>query len=236
MSIENLSQATQALTDAAEAYNGQIDAIDERLGEKEAAVDAKLDILFNAISIPQRVQFDPTVIHTKSSLNLAVDPADNKRTIWAPMNIFSLPANGLLNLNTAINNLAGALYLSRCNGTVPGNSEAPRFSQDYSFTVAEFVVTNSARNNQQINDALAQQNVQPALPALLIFPHALDAGAVRVPIVGTSFAHLFVRFRNVIAHNAITQNIVAADEQPQPIATHGGNGAFALQELAVHRL
>lgn len=234
MAMENLIKATNALNRAGDAYHGKIDAIRDTLDAKSAEVDAKkdeidakVDALFDILNAPFRMPFDPNVILTKNGMNLAVDPTDNSRTVWQSLAAYSLPANSVHQVPNAPH--ICVLHMSFSSPQPVGRFNNPIYSQDHSQAVPEFVVAPYVRTSEQINQAIADNDIVPGYDG-----DFLRTGVCRVPATEFSWSRLYVRFRNIIDPRAAPH--ISANATPQPIATHGGDPRFALHELAMHIL
>jgi len=231
MSFDLINNAANALNDAQDAYHGKIADINERITTKENEVDAFLNNAENALMSPRRVVFDPEILHSKTSLNLATDPVDNTRTIWRAMDDVTLPS--ISYVYTSVNARAFVIQ-SRNFRSQPGTANNPPFSQDYSHTIIEYVCANSFATQAQIEQAIIDEGVEPTSSG-----HAGNgAFSTEIPIVNIAGVHpyhsLFLRLRNIVHPAAIANGQATAATNPQPITTHGGNSFIGLHAMNVH--
>lgn len=231
MSLDNINAAAAAQTALTTAINGKITQIDARVAAKETEVDTFLENAISSIARPFKLIYDPKIIHSKSSLNIAIDPTDNSKTLWRSMREFTSLGSNAVNVN---NNFRSFIAVQRILNIPPGFSENPPYSSDTSRSMFELVVTNIDATNIEISNGVNANglNVRPVQGG------SLNVDNFEVPILivpGRSAIHsLFVRIINTVEQGAINAGRIAANGAEQPVATHGGNPQLAIDELRFH--
>ncbi len=222
MSFEDdLTAATQSLDAAAQAYHGKISQIDARVGAARNQIKDMMDAAQAQLTRSVILPYNPETIHSKTSLALANDPGDNTKTVWAPVAPLigetEEPPDPVLHV--------AALRLMRAYAAPPGYYQIPQYDTDQSVTSMQFVFAGNTATSQQINEALAASNVTPVSPGHF----STRARSVEVPIIaiGGQLGVLFVRFANKVYPTAPAGSVV------QPVATHGGEGAFAIHSVEI---
>lgn len=229
---EALVRQTGAAEELLDYFQGSRADIEAKVAAKEAQVDAFLTNAATAIGAPRKLKFDHTVLHSKSSLAIPDDPLDNSRTKWASLAGFTVPSSAFFytDARRAFVRNARALIYAPATGD-------PAFSTDYCRTLIHMCVANTAATHEQIEQYFADN---PALPSPIIaaaYANNVDANEVPIARVAAHpYSGLWVRFVNVIASEAITAGRATAQTAPQPIATHGGNSIFAVEEVALYNL
>lgn len=227
MSMQQITAAAAAMQGLEQEYHGTIDNINQTLIAKLAEVDQHIATIRDNISAPNRLQFDETVFHSKSSLNLASDPTDNRRTNWFEL---QPPLNNFFIADT--DTFYGVVNLSRAQAIAPGEYEANPFLLDKSLSRVEFVIAPVGSTTADINTLLLQYQRVPFIAGA----HGLYAFSGIVPVLpfpeSSILVRLFVRIRNV----AVTYSPnVPVGTNPQPVANFGGNPVFALQSVELFK-
>jgi hypothetical protein len=229
MSMAQITQAAESLRAAEAAYNGKIAAINAAVATKSAEVDAFLLTAREKLTAPIGINFNPQTIHSKTSRALAVDPANNTRTVWAAVN--QMDSQSYAYSISELTHFA-MLSLPRSYASFPGFFENPQYGVDKSVSEMDFVVASIGSTSEQINAALNLGQIVPGVAATWSFASV----TIKVPIVKSIQAEtgflLFQRFRN-----RFLRELPGADPAtpPQPIATFGGNSSFAISNLNIFR-
>ena len=227
MSMQQISDAAAAMVALKASYDGKIEAIDASIAAKEAQVDQFLASARNNLSAPNRLQFDESVLLSKTSLALPTDAADNRRTNWFELvpplnNFFVVPEDSFY----------GVVNLSRAQAVAPGEYEANPFTLDKSLSRIEFVIAPVGSQSNDINTLIAQSGKIPFITGA----HGLYAFSGIVPVLpypqSSILGRLFVRIRNVAVPYS---PLVLAGTNPQPVANFGGNPVFAIQSVELFK-
>lgn len=221
-SSEQITDLIGGYTDLKSYFEGQRDGWDSRVAAKESEVDAFLLSARNEFRLPWTMKFDETVLHSKTSLNLAADPSNAAQTIWTAISVSPTGAN-LVGFSAA--NYFAALHLARNYSFAPGFYENPEYNTDWSRTQAEFVIAGANATSEEINAALAVSGADPNVPVLWGF------GTVRgeIPIVaaGGTDGTLFARFRNRVYGPS------GSAQPAQNVTNFGGNAVFAVDRVTI---
>jgi hypothetical protein len=219
MSMAQITAAAEAMAALSQEYHGKIDQINAVVAAKSAEVDQFVLTARNKLAAHRVLNFDPTIMYSKTGMNIAVDPTDPSRTQWVKLN----PMNSdYFNLD-AVNDFA-ALRLSRAFSFAPGEAEVPLYATDYCSTSSEFILSKQDATSAQIN---AQLGVSVIVPAKL-GQASLASVSSFVPILAVAstdpFYSLWVRFSNSIRPPANKPPGTLA----QAIGAFGGNAMFRL--------
>lgn len=220
MSITDINNAAQSLTEAAEAYHGKIADIDARVAVKEAAVDAFIAGAMSQIILPRRGTFNRLTSHNKTSIEPDEDPADLSRSTWTivPLEPSSMRISG-------DESKRAVLSLSRAYSSPPGFYENPQYSNDVSRTMLNFVLASAEYTSEGINERIAALglNLKNWSNSSSI-TETFDVPIIRGNMSG--FMKLWVRFNNISA--------IGAAASDQSVLTFGGNTTFQLDEINIY--
>ena len=217
---EALVRQTATAEELLSYFQGNRAAMDAKIAAKEAQVDAFIAGAENAFTLPDRAVFDPSVIHSKTSLSPTVDPENNSQTNWQIVNM--IPSVSRISGNEL---KKAVLHINNTLTNPPGLYEDPQFSNDKSRTLLNFVLASSEMSSDEINARISErglviENVGGSLQVV---------AAKEIPIIrpdgNGAFMKLWVRFRNVV---------FSGDGEPQEITTFGGNILFQLDSLSVY--
>lgn len=208
-----INEFTQQKGEALNQFNQEkaqaFAAADSQLQSRRAAVDAVLaDVSANTDMF---VHFYGDDWHSKSSLGITADPADNTISEWV-----KVPGYGYA---YGAEKTKASVIMKRCYSASGGY---PDFVTDKSRTFMQFVLASIDATSAEINERLAQLDLQ-CRRAGSWSNTSLTAGAQVVRPVGRStFMNLFVRFVNVSAVDG---------EAPQEIVEFGGNARFIAHKV-----
>ena len=227
MSMAIITQAATAITALEAEVRGKMAAINAQVDAKKAEVDTFLLNAREKIAVSDKVLFNPATTYSKTSLNLAVDPADNTRTVWSERIAADVP---YLYLDYTQN--FGSVELARAFASLPGFAENPSFTNDYSASVLDIVFFEIGKTSAELNARIAATGVVPAFswdtsacPRGFIVPNVSQAGRQ------WALSNIYIRFRNIVPNLAGKP----AGTLPQPIAGFGGNTVFALYQAALNK-
>jgi hypothetical protein len=227
MSMADITAAATAMTALQQAYSGKIAAIDAQVAAKKAEVDAFVLTAREKLAVADQALFDPATLYSKNSLNLGVDPSNPTQTVWTEM---VSPSTPYIYMDYAEN--FASLQFARAIASLPGYSENPNFSNDYSVTIIDFVFFETGKTSQSLNDRLAQTLDVPASTwDTGATPRGKIAPIITLPNKQWSLCNPYIRFRNIVPNLAGKP----AGTAPQAIAGFGGNTVFALQTASAHR-
>ncbi len=160
-------------------------------------------------------------IHSKGSLALPVDEADETRTAWGKVPQIATGHYLYDHHKSAI------LRLHRCSIAYPGYYENPRYENDKSCSKMQFVLANSNATSTQINERLGELKINPTS----IGGWNASSYAAVIPSIDITGVHpysgLFVRFVNINIHGGVP---------PQEITAFGGNSNFAIDRVDSYNL
>lgn len=200
-----------------EFVRGTRKSLDDALAAHIKKVDVSREQLLTMTTRPAFSLYDD-VLHSKTSLKPAIDPADGTRTKWVPVpidvgtGVHFYPVEGALTL----------VYLSRCITVAPGHYEDPKYSKDVSATNTQYVIANDAATSDQINARLEALGRQPQrCGSWSNITDIFKAEAVRVPGVH-AYSRLFVRFINRGARSG---------DVPQNVLNYGGDTTFRVHKV-----
>lgn len=225
MSIQDIINAGAAMAALTAKITGFVGEADAKIAAKEVQVDTFIDTAAVKLTTGAKLVFDPEVFYMKSLTNWGVDPVDDTKTNW-----FEIPSlvSGLI--YGMSENYRATVSLSRCYGLYPGYYENPRFSNDTSFTKIDLVVAGASTPSADINQALADQDVEPTS----IGTWSYGSFSYPVPILVVPGANtggrLFARFRNHAAPVAE----VNINTPPQEITAFGGDAVLGVTELNIY--
>lgn len=220
---DDLTAATQALNDAAEAYHGKIGDIDARVALKEASVDAFILGAENSFTMPYRGVFNQSTIFSKTSLSPTADPAAASQSNWQ---IVDMVPSGVV--VSGAENKKAVLQLNHAYSSPPGFYENPQYSVDTSRSMLNFVMASAELTSAEINTRLAELGTN--LANISISSSITDVREIPIirPPGKSGFLKLWVRFRNIDASGT--------GAAPQGILTRGGNTTFQLNAVDVYNL
>lgn len=235
--MQNLNNAAAALNQVAERAGAFWDDADQRISAKEAQASAFLTNAAEAIGAPSMLAFDPTVLHSKTSLfaaGMVADPNAAWQSNWFNMAGQTLPASSYLYRGSSGRAFALTSRNWRVNTT--GSTDNPPYSSDYSQTVTDFVLASHYATSGDINQWFLDNPdaVNPEIPS-----HSGNtAWSGELPIATIPGLHpyhsLWVRFRNEISPLAIDAGRANEQSPLQDIQTFGGNAFCGLHAVTHH--
>lgn len=188
-------------------------AADSQLQQRRAAVDAVLaDVTKNTDFFV--LHFDKA-IHSQASLNPTIDPNDESKTQW--LRVPSPDTHG--NHGHAYAGTKTEVVLPRAYTRPAGY---PDYTVDKSYTFMQFVLASYQATSEQINTAIAQQNIE-----LYRAGEWGDGARVeQAPVIDISGLHnykvLYVRFFNIP---------FGGGQVPQNVIEYGGNPSFCVDRV-----
>ena len=222
---DDLNTATQALNDAASAYNGKMAAIDAATAAHGAAVDSFIDGAKDQIWLGSELSFDAAVTFSKTGMALAADANDPTRTVWGEV------TPGVAAARVVIKD-GGPTVLSIAQAvqSPPGASEDPAYQVDNSVTRLQFILANINASSDDIDVLIAANELDVPTFGL----SAVVSTLARIPVVRkdgiSANGVLYVRFVNEVADSGA----VPGGAVPQAIDTYGGNTVFSLNRMTHH--
>lgn len=174
-----------------------------------------------------RINYYDRQLFSKNNLisdhGLVVDPTDETRTEWLQVpcsngwGVNTYPHHGGL---TKVHTISGYSYS-------PGYHETPQYTEDWSRTYMQFVLTNIEANSTEINEVIESNNI----PLGKVGGWWNGARVHNIPCIKVDGKHpysrLFFRLINVVS-NSVTD---PQNYQPQNILTFGGNCNFSLDRV-----
>jgi hypothetical protein len=228
MSISDINNAAQRLTEAGEAYHGKIAEINARISSKESQVDTFIDTAQSKLAKPLTLVYDETVVHYKSDPITVADPADDTRSNWVSVN--TPLTSYLYTLNP--NNQFAVMNVSRIFGAPGGYYENPQYDTDHSVTRMQFILAPTEVTSDQINNYIEVEGLEiPSIRQWSYGAYSIDLPILMVPDAGTGFK-LYMRFINAV-YDAAPE--VPDNAEPQNILSFGGDSSFVVQTVKVFR-
>lgn len=213
-----INEFTQQKGEALNQFNQEkaqaFAAADSQLQQRRAAVDAVLaDLAGHTI---HNVHYYDGVLHTKSSLALKADPADEVNSEWVQV---PYPADRLGYLNYPSPNALTMIYLKKALSYHGGY---PDYVTDKSRSTYQFVVANSSASSAQINQEIESKSL--VIRNFGGWNDCALSGEIHTLQIGDLHAYksLWVRAVNIG---------YKAGEVPQNIEQFGGNCAFAVDKV-----
>ena len=129
------------------------------------------------------------------------------------------------NLNQGITKI----HTTRCHSYAPGHSESPeQYQNDWSITYMQFVLANDAATSEQIDQRLAERNIN------MLTDNRVggwwDGSAVRtIHNVKIRDLHPYTRL-----HARFVNKTFSGTAEPQSILEFGGNCTFAIDRVVNH--
>lgn len=222
-SAEQITDLIGGYTNLKSYFEGQRDDWDSRVAAKEAQVDAFVAGAKNALTMPRRGVFDPSVVHSKTSLSPVADPAAGSQSEWqvVPM----LPTGVRVSGDET---KKAVLQLNHAFSSPPGFYENPQYSADTSRSMLNFVLASAELTSAEINARLAELGTNLAnISSSSSITDVREIPIIR-PAGKSGFLKLWVRFRNIDASGT--------GAAPQDITTRGGNTTFQLDCVNVYSL
>jgi hypothetical protein len=229
MSMAQITAAGEAMNECAATFKSKRNEIDAAVQSGLDRIDGFIETVSDKLVSPKELRFNASTIYSKTSFAAPFDPTNSSRSQWKKIDN-PLPEGYFYYINNEINFVK--LSVARAYINIPGFYENPKFQNDLSITVIDFVIAEINSNNQDINSKLLQKNLVPATAGTESF----SPESVRVPILSSQTdgfpAVLFARFRNKLAsgHPNIPNNAA-----PQQINDFGGNAHFSVHSLSLYR-
>lgn len=199
-------------------FQGFRDGLDGEVAAKLAEVDAFLAATEDRLLLPRLLTFDPTVVHSKTSMAPTADAADDSQSEWQLV----APLVGTAQIS-ASEAMRAVVFLQRAYSQAPGY---PAYDPDYSRTLVQFVLATAGLTNAQIDARLAERAVAPALLTSATGQTVTSEIPIVRPDGASGTTNLYVRFKNITADGSANP--------PQEITTYGGNTVFQIDRVHVH--
>ncbi|MFV0645331.1 MAG: hypothetical protein ACK5NN_12670, partial [Sphingomonadaceae bacterium] len=185
MSLTDINNAAIALNEAASAYNNQIAQIEAKKAELEDFVMNMFDRIAVGYS---RVEYDNSVIHSKSGMAIPTDPLHSDRTQWAKISAISSRRV------VGRENSTGVLALDTQYAFVapPGYYEVPQYNNDASRCCIEVLAGDFADHNAVV----AWLAAHPGFKTTLVGGWDVGGYNYKIPCTTNGFADLWIRFSN----------------------------------------
>jgi len=228
MSISDINNAAQRLTEAGEAYHGKIADINARVAAKEAEVDTFIATAQSKLAKPLVLKYDDKIVHYKSDPEVVIDADDEARTEW--MAVPTPEVTYLYSLNPNVQ--FAIMNVSRIFGAPGGYYENPQYDTDHSVTRMQFILAPTEVTSDQINNYIEVEGLEiPSIRQWSYGAYSIDLPILMVPDAGTGFK-LYMRFINAV-YDAAPE--VPDNAEPQNILSFGGDSSFVVQTVKVFR-
>ena len=193
MSISDINNAAQRLTEAGEAYHGKIADINARVAVKEAEVNTFIGTAQSKLAKPITLEYDSGLLHYKSDPVNVVDEADETRTKWAAVEPI------LSSYVYSVNPIAhfAVLNVSRVFGAPGGYYENPQYSTDFCVSGMQFALAPINISSELLNEYIESEGINITTYRQWSYgAYALDIPILPVPNVNAGYK-LYVRFINL---------------------------------------
>lgn len=155
--------------------------------------------------------------HSKSSLKVVADPADDSKSKWQhvpntlPHHMYTRTGS-LIVINTRT-----GLKIN------PGHYENPQYKRDKSASLMQFIYARDSSTSDEINGELEKSNIEDMqdLGGWWNGVKNIQTTAVNVT-KHHPYSRLFVRFVN---------KVISGDGKPQNIITYGGDSSFSIDSV-----
>lgn len=175
-----------------------------------------------------RINYYDNQMHSKQAMiddgKLVVDPNDASRSKW-----FVVPTTSRGYHTYPNESGLTKIHTTRCHSYAPGHSESPeQYQNDWSITYMQFVLANDAATSEQIDQRLAERNIN------MLTDNRVggwwDGSAVRtIHNVKIRDLHPYTRL-----HARFVNKTFRGTAEPQSILEFGGNCTFAIDRVVNH--
>lgn len=208
------TEKDQAINAFNQEKAAKLSQADSELAGRRAAVDAVLgDLAGHTI---RSTHYYDGVLHTKASIGIKADAADNTVSEWIKV---PYPSDQLGCLSYSNQNALTMLYLKRAYSYDGGY---PEYTTDKSRTSYQFIVANEVATSELINQEIISRNLE--VKRYGGWNNCSVSGEIHTLQIGSLHGYkcLWVRAVNIPYRDG---------ETPQNIEQFGGNAAFAVDKV-----